>query len=130
MSSHWLLWYISKNKKSRILRERKKQQRHKMAVTLILLIQWSCSLYCSKAYKILHNFLIEHFSKFLSFLDRKQCTTETTLDSKQHRCIALWFSYLHNQNSYQSGSCAQRKILKSIIVHNFFMIFDSKKTEI
>ena len=43
-----------------------KQQCSKTIVTLILLIQWSCSLYRWKAYKILHNFLIENFSKFRS----------------------------------------------------------------
>ena len=57
---------MGKNKKSEIPRKQKNSSAEKTAVTHILLIQQSCSLYRWKAYQILHNFLIEHVSKFCS----------------------------------------------------------------
>ena len=66
-----ILLCLGKDKKSEIPHEQKKQQRSKTALTLILLIQWSCSLYRWKDYWIIHNFLIEHFSKFYSLGSQK-----------------------------------------------------------
>jgi len=65
------LLYMGKDKKSEFPREQKYNSVVNTAVTPILLIQWSCSLYHWKAYQILHNFLIEHFSKFHSLGSRK-----------------------------------------------------------
>ena len=68
------IFNLAVNRKCQIYPDFETEQQHPSlnVISQVLLIQMSSSLYCWKAYKIVYNFSIGHFSKLYSYICLKQ----------------------------------------------------------
>ena len=106
---------------SELFRRVGQQQCSKMSIPHSVFIIWLRILPFWKAYEILYNFDLEHFSRFWRLLCQIQTTSSTVPEFWQHINLILKQLYFTIYNRYWGDSRAKRMMLKSTYLHINFM---------